>query len=87
MFGNIHPFEQITSSAGAVKATKHVHEGRFAATARSHNRQELPAVNFYADTAERVDPCLSQFIVFVHVFDPDDRPRRRGGYLSFLVSG
>src|SRR5260370_1863469 len=81
----VDPFEQVASGAGAVKTTKHVHKGRFAATARSHDCQELATVNIDTHTAQRVDSRFSEFIVFVQVFDSNDGACRRGGCLSFKL--
>src|SRR5437763_16462975 len=58
----IDPFEQVASRAGAVKTTKHVHESRFTATARSHDCQELTTMNIDAHTAQRMDSRFSEFI-------------------------
>jgi hypothetical protein len=87
MLGNIDPFEQILSRAGAIQAPEYIHERGFAAPARTHDGQELPALNLHTHSAQCVHACFAQFVVLVHVFDLDDRTRRLCGYPSFDLVG
>ena len=79
MFGNIDPFEEVSSRTEAVQTAKDVHEGGFATAARPHDRHEFASLNFNAYTAQRVHPRLAQFVILVRVFHTDDRALRRSG--------
>jgi hypothetical protein len=67
VLGNIDPLEQVSARAGTVETPQHVHEGRFPAAARPHDRHECPALNLKAYAPQRMHACFAQVVVFVHV--------------------
>src|SRR5512133_1476833 len=72
---DIDPVEQIAARAWLIYASEHVPEGRLAASARTHDRYKLPRFDLKINAAQRVHLRLTQFVVLVHSFYPDDWQR------------
>jgi len=72
MPANVDSFEQVLSGSRFVQAPKDVHEGRFAAAAGTHDRDELACLIIETHATQRVNARFSQFVVFVQVFHPED---------------
>src|ERR1700719_3462553 len=62
----------VTSGSGGVQATKHVHERRFAATARSHDRDVLVAVNLKRDAAQSTNDFFAHYVILGDILDIDN---------------
>src|SRR5438067_9079116 len=70
--GHVLSVELVTARAGGVEATEHVHEGRFAAAARSHDGKIFVAMNHEGNAAQGMDRFLPHDVVLGDVLDVDD---------------
>ena len=84
---NVDTLEQVSPGTEAVETAQHIHERRFAATARPHDGHELSLPNHDADTAERMHTCFTKIVVLVEVFRADDRGSGGDKRRSGLVDG
>jgi len=66
-------FQQVTPAAGFVEAAENIHERRFSTAAGAHDGDELSTFDLGGDSAQRMHPRFAQIVVFVDIFDLDDR--------------
>ncbi len=65
---------KVVASAGrAIEAAKDVHQGRFAGSRRSHDRDELAALDREADAVERAHLDLAQLVDLEQIGNFDNR--------------
>ena len=76
-FGDALAVELVAAGSRRIETTKHVHQRRFTAAARSHDSDVFVAVNLQSDAAQRMNDFLAHHIVLRDVLNVDhDRPQR-----------
>src|SRR5258708_9174883 len=70
---HIFPVEMILAGGGSVETTDHVHQGRFAATGRTHDRQILIAMDHHIDTSQCLNQHVTHPILLSDAGDLDNR--------------
>lgn len=72
---NIGAFQKVSPGAGAIETAEHVHEGGLAASACAHDGHKFTPLNGKAYTTKRVYASFAEVVVFVDVFDAENRAR------------
>src|ERR1043166_8610618 len=71
--GDINSIQEITAFGGSIQATNNVHQGRFAGTARSHDRNEFAAIYLQGNAAHGMHGELTRLICFLNLLELDNR--------------
>src|SRR5215203_3841160 len=69
---NIRSIEEIAAMSGPVQAAQDIHDGGFTGAARAHQRDELTALHFQSNAADRVHFHFPVSIRLVHLLQADD---------------
>jgi len=63
---------EVLAPAWRIQAADQVHQGRFARTGRTHNRDILAALDLNVDTGDRIDLLITHDVRLPQVVRPDD---------------
>ena len=72
---NVGSFEEIPPRTGTIETAEHVHEGGLTASARAHDGHKFAPINGKAYATKRVYASFAEVVVFVDVFDAENRAR------------